>query len=226
MPGEQISLDSHEIFSNIDKNVIISFLKLIRDKYSVVDEANYFLESRTGASGVNIALVNQRDFTSHLCTLLNNKKLLPEEQYAQLNSAEEHLRRAIIESYQRSVNIKIISINELIKEYKKRVIPNINKSKELAGAPDWLHISKKLNEIRDLRNIGRKSKSRNQWDEIWENGVKAFIDAFDQADNLEIELENYLAKAPERLLWKPIALSLIVITITLTVWLIIISSQA
>ena len=46
----------------VDRSIIEEFLILIRDKYPLVDYANYFLETHTGASGVNIALANQRDF--------------------------------------------------------------------------------------------------------------------------------------------------------------------
>ena len=45
----------------IDKEIIEKFLILVRDKFHLVDKANYFLESNTNISGSNIAMANQRD---------------------------------------------------------------------------------------------------------------------------------------------------------------------
>ncbi|MCP4681071.1 MAG: hypothetical protein GY864_01895 [Desulfobacterales bacterium] len=63
----------------IDREIIEKFLFMMKVKYPLVDYANYFLESRTGASGVNIAMANQRDFISHFCTILNNHSLTLQE---------------------------------------------------------------------------------------------------------------------------------------------------
>ncbi len=213
MANNQTSTDK---VLEVNRNVIESFLELIRDKYHIVDQANYFLESRTGASGVNIAMVNQRDFISHFCTVLKNHTLTEQQQLDQLSAAEEHLRRAIIECYQRSVNIKIITIEDVLDQYKSRVIPNIGKMSELKGAPDLLEIRNKLIEIRDLQSGGRKAKSINKWTPEWEKGVKTFIDAFDMAENIENILNHYLSKLPTKSPpWKSIALLLSLVVIIL-----------
>jgi hypothetical protein len=214
--------ESTDRILGIDRKIIESFLELIRDKYKIVDEANYFLESRTGASGVNIAIVNQRDFTSHLCTLLQKPELHPEQQAAQLSAAEEHLRRAIIESYQRSLNIKLVSISEILDQYKMSVIPKIGKNSDFKDAPNYSAILNKLKTIRTLQTEGRNAKSINLWDKNWENGIKVFISSFDVAEELESTIENYLFKIPSKTPpWKTIVIGLLIINILLSTLLLI-----
>ncbi|MCP4683117.1 MAG: hypothetical protein GY864_12345 [Desulfobacterales bacterium] len=146
------------------------------------------------------------------------------EQHDQISAAEEHLRRAILECYQRSVDLKIISIAELLEDYKKRVTPYIKTIVDFEKAPDLLEITDELKEIKELQTIGRKSKSRNKWDEEWEEGIKKFIDAFLRAEQLETTLNNYLSKSPpptskanKLKLWQLIAGILFVINVLLII---------
>ena len=202
----------------VDKKVIEAFLELIRDKYSTVDEANYFLESRTGASGVNIAIVNQRDFTSHLATVLKNPGLPNEKHYDQLSAAEEHLRRAIIECYQRSLNIKLIGIQELLPQYKRIVLRGRDKNPKFKDAPAFTQIRDTLRTIQGYQTKGRKAKSRNNWDKEWEDGVKAFMDAFELAVNLEESMEIYIStKETTNNPWKIAAIGLFALCLILAI---------
>jgi len=43
-------MDEEKILG-VEKRLLEEFLVLLRDKYEIVDAANYFLESRTGISG-------------------------------------------------------------------------------------------------------------------------------------------------------------------------------
>jgi len=115
----------------IDNDILEKFLILVRDRYHEVDQANYFLESNTNISGSNIAMANQRDFLSHLCTILRKPELTKQEQLDQISTAEEHSRRAIIESYQLSVSVKQKNIIKLIEEYKTKVVPIKNEESVL-----------------------------------------------------------------------------------------------
>jgi hypothetical protein len=190
--------DEKNLVLNIDKDIIEKFLKLARDRYHQVDKANYFLESNTNISGSNIAITNQRDFLSHLCTLLQNPKLSRDQQLDQISSAEEHLRRAIIESYQLVVSIKQKDIDTLIQNYIKLVVPIQRKEPTLSSALTIQTIRKRQDEIKELKTKGRTAKSRNTWDEEWEQGVKVLLEAFVKAKNLEEELEKYIIRAQQR----------------------------
>jgi hypothetical protein len=181
----------------VEPGVIKAFLELIRDKYPIVDKANFFIEIDAGASGANIAITNQRDFLSHFCTVLKDKKLTPEQQYAQVSAAEEHFRRAVIESYQKGVEIRLTETIKLFEKYKERVVPIQTKHSELAESPDLEAIRSDLDEIKQLRKKGRDAKSLNKWDDEWVSGVNAYLKAFLKIEKLEKVLEIYLGKASQ-----------------------------
>ena len=179
----------------IDIKIIADFLELIRDKYPQADMANYFLELNSQVSGINIATTNQRDVLSHLCTILSNPGLPTEKLTGQITAAEEHFRRAIIESYQLAVDIKFSTISTVLSEYKSSVLPRHDKLPALNGAPTLLSIRDTFKEIECLRLIGRQAKNKNLWDEEWEKGVKAYIEAFNKVSDLESTLEDFTITA-------------------------------
>ena len=180
----------------VEKHIIERFLEMIRDKYALVDKANFYLE-QSGISGIGIAVTNQRDFVSHLATILNNNGSMTEqEQFAQLSAGEEHLRRAIIESYQNAVKMKLLNVVNLLEQYKDNVFPRRNEL-NLGVIPDTRNYREKLREINELRKHGRRAKAFNQWDEQWEAGVDSYVEAFLKSEQLEEELEYYLSHVPK-----------------------------
>lgn len=206
----------------VDRKIIEAFLELFRDKFFLVDHANYFLESRAGSSGLNIAIVNQRDFASHFCTVLKNPDFTERQHLDQLSAAEEHLRRAIIECYQRSVSIKLVTISDLLEEYKERVVPNVGKKSALQDALGLDEINTKINEIKKLHSEGRSAKNINKWDDEWLEGVNKFIDSFLLAEELENALESHLSKSPRiSNIWKLIGLISALINILLLAFLLL-----
>ena len=185
---------SQEFILGVEREIVEQFLVLIRDKYPVVDKANFFLEIHAGTSGSIIAMSNQRDFLSHFCTVLKNKKLKLEAKHAQVSAAEEHFRRAVIECYQKTVEIKLNELLVLHDKYTKKVLPR--KGNEIfKDAPDALTIREKLNKINRLRRVGRSSKSQNTWNDNWERGVESYLDALVEIEALHTTFENYTTKA-------------------------------
>lgn len=187
---------SEENILGVERDIIIKFLELIRDKYPSVDKANYFLE-RSGISGINIAIVNQRDALSHFCTLLVDSSLTPDEKLGQVYVAEEHLRRAVIESYQKALTLKLLSVQEFYEKYKNEVVPYQKSYQDLGSSPNINNIKDTLRNINTLGDKGRSVKSRNKWDDEWEEGINYYLEAFLEAEKLEDTLEHYLAIASQ-----------------------------
>jgi hypothetical protein len=183
---------SINLINGVDPDVLKGFLILIKEKYAMVDMANFFLEIKTGVSGINIAMANERDFLSHLCTVLSDQELTPDKQKDQLSAAEEHLRRAVIESYQKAVEIKFSSVLDNYEKYRYEVVPLQKRYEPLADAPDFNSIRTKIKEINVLRMESRNAKRRNKWDDSWEQGVATYVKAFLDLEKLDDTLEDYI----------------------------------
>ena len=178
----------------IEREIIEGFLILFRELYEKTDLANYFLELRAETSGINIAITNQRDALSHLVTVLNNPTWSLNKKREQLSNAEEHLRRAILEPYERSVTLLM-----------ERVLVEVEQWKVLGCASDGdehltlLSVRSELNEINELRKKGRSAKGENTVNANWERGVDFFTDAFDRLTVLDHKVEAAnLAKKAQR----------------------------
>lgn len=184
-----------EKFLGVEKTLLEEFLVLLRDKYKIADAANYFLESRAGISGSNVAVANQRDTLSHLVSFLSDPEQKTEQDRRdQIAAAGEHLRRSVIESYQYAVHDNMGKLSELVDEYKKTVLLS---SRELKGAPTYEAIKIRKSAITKLAEEGRNAKARNVWDEQWEEGVKKLIKAYEETDRLIDELEKYHLRAEQ-----------------------------
>lgn len=183
-----------EMILGVDKDVLLAFLELLKHKYRLADEANLFLEQNTKISGISVAITNQRDMISHLITLLTNDDLSRDEQMAQVAASEEHLRRAILEPYQLTVDKTWEGVEKLIEAYKQTVLPLRNEP-ILGSGPDLNNINSRVVSINEHHSRGRVAKGRNLWDEKWEEGPKAFADAFRELKELEILLEQYIIRA-------------------------------
>ena len=211
-----------DAFPHVDPEVIKLFFQVISDKYLVVDKANYILEE-SGFDGLSIAIVNQRDFLSHLCTVLTDTSLDKNGQMAQYSAGEEHLRRAIIESYQMAVDMKMLSFSESYEKYKLSAVV-----RSLPSQTSTIHkeIMAKLEEIKILREKGRSAKSINKWNESWEKGVESLYEAYKKVGELQcflddsFEVEKFkIANEKLNLIrkWKLIAGVSIALTATLVV---------
>jgi len=189
----------NDLIVGCEREILIKFLTLIKDKFPIADKANYFLETN-GISGINVTITNQRDILSHLRSCLDSEATR-EQKLSQLNTAEEHLRRSIIEPYQIAVRIIKDQIQGLLEPYKEKVLSHLFSQKEfqhaIGSAPNMLAIQTKIDTADSLSEEARKAKSRNLWDVMWEEGVRKYVEAFQILTNLKRELEDYLFKATQ-----------------------------
>jgi len=186
-----------DLICGIERDIVERFLLLVKDKYRLADEANYFLELNLGASGINIAITNQRDILSHLCSILTDPSIDYRQKLDHLSTAEEHLRRAITESYERAVSLVLKNVSNIYQEYKRVVLPLKKPNSTLSSAPDMISCAKIFEEIEKKRTVGRRAKARNIWDAEWEKGNKSFLEAFKIVKDLERILEDYIIRAKQ-----------------------------
>lgn len=178
----------------IDASIVEEFLTLLRDRYASAEKANYFLELKTGISAINTGITNQRDALSHLVTLLNHPEWSREEQEKQYGNIEEHLRRATIEPYETALAEKWKEATKCLKQYRESVLPLLHIS-SLAGAPEAKVIRSRLEAVSRARATSRMAKAENTWNEVWEDGVKALIEAFDETTAIMHELQDWIDRA-------------------------------
>lgn len=215
-----------DIVDDFDRRIIREFLNLIKDKYPIVDKANFFLESKLDVSGSTIAMANQRDFLSHFCTFLT-EKLTERQKLDQVSAAEEHLRRAVIESYHNALSLKLVDVIKLYKRYTEEVVPYQTSYPGLDAIPDPKSIRAILRDIERLQIEARDAKSRNKWDDNWEEGIKTYVEGFLMAEQLGDSLEDYLLKASQlkikkrRFFWFYTGIISIILNIALIVALLI-----
>ena len=179
-------------------NLLINFLRLIRDYYHITDKANYFLEGRTGESGINIAITNQRDVLSHLVTLLSEEELSDDDRQAQYANAEEHLRRSIVEPYQRAVELRNAQVGDALDRYIQVAAPLVENG-SVKNAPNLTSLNARRRRYLILYEEARGAKHRNLWDEHWNAGVIKFEQAFDLADDLLGDIETTIAQAEAKI---------------------------
>jgi hypothetical protein len=174
--------------------VLYLFLILLRDRYPLVDKANFFLELEQGTSGINVAITNQRDALSHLVTLLTRTDLTADQQLSQLAHAEEHLRRATFEPYAIAIQIETKKLLTVRTAFQDEVLP-LADDPRLSTAPDLTQVNAMLKEIRETLTMSRQSKARNTWDAGWEDGVASLVALFTKARQMHERLVGHIAVA-------------------------------
>lgn len=173
----------------VDRDLVEGFLILFRDNYREVDLATVFLEQSEGISNGQ-SFLNVRDAMSHLVTALDPST--PKGKKAnQLPTCEEHLRRAILEPYETTLNARLIKLARLVDSYRQTVIPVAQLYSELRDSPNEVQIEAVHQEIRRLVAKGRAAKAKNLWNDEWHEGVKAFAIAYEQSRGLYTDLERY-----------------------------------
>jgi hypothetical protein len=181
--------DASELICGVDRNLVESFLYLIKENYKRADMATFFLEQRSGIVNIQ-GITNVRDVLSHLVTLLSPET--PEDKRVeQLYNAEEHLRRAINEPYEIALNELLVRFSQLYKEYKAVTLPVKNDYAALATAPDSMQIDEIMTRVRVLSAKGRASKAKNLWTEEWEDGVISFTQAYTILSEVHQSVERY-----------------------------------
>jgi len=182
-------LTSADEILGVDRDLVERFLILFRDNYREVDLATVFLEQSEGISNGQ-SFLNVRDAMSHLVTALDPST--PKEKKAgQLPTCEEHLRRAILEPYETTLNARLIKLAQLVDDYRQSVIPVAQLYSELRDSPNGVQIEAIRREIRQLVARGRAAKAKNLWNKEWREGVEAFVIAYEQSRSLYTDLERY-----------------------------------
>ena len=157
----------------VDRDLVERFLILFRDNYREVDLATVFLEQSEGISNGQ-SFLNVRDAMSHLVTALDPST--PKEKKAdQLPTCEEHLRRAILEPYETTLNARLIKLAQLVDDYRQSVIPVAQLYSELRDSPNEVQIEAIHQKIRQLVAKGRAAKAKNLWNEGLEEGGRGRV---------------------------------------------------
>ena len=186
---------SDEILGHLsadEREVFYRFLALIRENYKKADKAAAFLERRAGVANT-CGITNLRDVLSHLSSLLD-PKTPPDKRQQQLASAEEHLRRAIIEPYELGLADRTDKFTPVYDDYRKRFLPATQGIPGFSSAPNRIAIEGRLAEVDELAEKGKLAKGRNLWDDDWEDGVSSLIDAYAKLADLHGELEDWVSK--------------------------------
>lgn len=179
----------------IDRDIFDRFMFLIKDRYTLVDEAVFLIENTVGTSGLSVGLTNQRDVLSHLATVLSKADLNRDEVIAHVNQAEEHLRRAFVELFGEAVSLMSKKIDPVVDSYKSLVLPLLPHD-NLPGAPDSAEIRDKFQLISSLRTESRTAKGRNSWEGA-EESVKYSSAALFRLKELKDELEQLIPNATQ-----------------------------
>lgn len=181
-----------DLICGIDRDVIESFLQLVKDRYPLVDEAVFFLEGELLDSAITTGITNQRDVLGHLSTLLNNPDESVEKQLTHLAKAEEHFRRGYVETYQQASALILEQVETLFAEY-KRIVPGL-KDPLLASAPNVTAVDDKIRRIKQARREARTAKAANHNDRGADAADK-YVDAVLQLEDLKPKLEEYVGRA-------------------------------
>jgi hypothetical protein len=184
-------------FLGVDAETLSKALTLIRDKFRLATDATIFLELKTRESGINAGIANQRDATSHLASLLRMDGLDRRTAEAQLNHIEEHLRRAVMEPYERTVQLLQQRLLDQLPLYNERVLSLPGVSESLPDAPTLKQIDACLDAIDRMCTEGRRAKQENSWSDAWDRGVKHFIAAVAELEVLSRDVKDALVKAEQ-----------------------------
>jgi hypothetical protein len=187
-------------FAGVDLKLLEQALSLIRDKFRLATEANVFLERKTRVSGINIGIANQRDVTSHLASLLKTRgtdAAARRQQETHLRHMEEHMRRAVMEPYERTVQLLTENLLKQIEDYRKNILSHPRCPEAFPNAPTLQELNAALDAVDQLCAEGRLSKLENAWTDAWELGVKKFVVAVTDLEKLIEQIEVRLVQAEQ-----------------------------
>jgi len=188
-----MSTKRQEKICGVDRDIIEHFLFLVREKYPKVDEAIFYLETYISTSGINIGIVNQRDTLSHLVSVLMEPEMSRDKMLAHLNQSDEHMRNAMIESYEVAVTIMYSKVVKVVNSYKSNVL-SLLPHENMPAAPDLAELGSMFRLISSLRMKGREAKRKNSWKEA-EEAAMFLLTAFKKLEQIKEKLEGYIAVA-------------------------------
>jgi len=180
---------NERLICGVRESLITDFLHLIRDNYRKADRAMFFMEEHAHLTST-ASVANLRDVLSHLATLLD-PKTLPKNHRAQLENAEEHLRRAILEPYLIVLGRESREFRVLCERYSEKLLPVKSQYPALSGAPGRETINATLRKVAKFAADGRAAKAMNLWNPHWERGVAKLLRAHVLLSELDAKVRGY-----------------------------------
>ena len=184
-------VSGEEILKNADKEILQDFLYILVNYYPMAKNSILSLENETDEISLS-AIMQLRDFIDHTYLAMSiHEDMKIDMKKHQISNAAEHLRRSIVEPYQRKILDCIKEIKDYYTIYKKSPfrlfgIFGIEKIITLD------EVEKGIEVIRKLLHEGRILKSKYLWDEDFE---EAITENFVPALNYAIDLRENLFKA-------------------------------
>lgn len=116
---------------------------LIRDCYQPIEKALFILEHREGNFSTK-AIIEHKSFLGHIAIALSDPDL--GNSLEQLKRGEGHLRQSLIGPFDEALQRKVKELDDLLKDYRKVVLPKKTLS-QLASAPSEQQIIAKEAEL-------------------------------------------------------------------------------
>jgi hypothetical protein len=168
---------------------------VMREKYGRVLAANRFFEEETGIHN-EIGHNNLNDSLSHLGTLFEKAAEMDFQQQAnEVHDFEGHLRRSMMESYEKVVRRRLGQIGERWDDHERDVRP-LQAAGKLAGISSLEELEALRRKCKNLIEDGRKCKRGHDWDE-WERGTESLIEACKTATQLNDRLGQGIQAAQQ-----------------------------
>lgn len=184
-----------ESVAGIDTEQLERLLGLLRDHLPKVLESNRFFEEETGfhnEAGAN----NLVDALSHVGTLAENASSLSrEEQRDEVTNFADHLRRSMMEGFERTLKHRLGELSERWEEYQREARP-LQAQGRLRGVPTPDALDTQRRRVRNLLHDGRASKRGSTWAD-WKAGTDCLAEACHGINDLATQVEQCIGAARE-----------------------------
>jgi hypothetical protein len=160
-------------------------------------EAHRFFEDHTLLRN-RIASNNLNEALSHLGRLAETAdRTTEDEQRAQITNFEDHLRRAMMESFELVARARMGKLQDdgVIDQFESIAVP-LMRSGKLPNAKSLDEIEALEVEIARWMEEGRKRKDEITWEE-WDHGAECLLKACDTANELATEMRRAVGAALE-----------------------------
>jgi hypothetical protein len=172
--------------SGVDNEIVNKIIKMIQEKYPQFNLGTYFLA--TLGYDNDIGFRNIRDMLTHINSAIS-KGLSFHDREIQIAYAEEHLRRALVEPYEVGASEEFKKTRELYDKFVVLVSSVRKKDKHFLKAPAETQIIEQFHHIHLHMLKGREKKAANLWNSEWEQAIIEFMDATEEAQELNKKLE-------------------------------------
>ncbi len=186
---------SRDTVAGIHVEHLERLLGLLTEHLPKVLESNRFFEEETGyhnEAGAN----NLVDALSHIGTLAENAaNLSRDEQRDEITNFSDHLRRSMMEGFERTLKHRIGEIAGSWRDYERDVRP-LQERGDVRGVPTPDELGTLRRRMRSQVEQGRACKRATSWDE-WKKGTAHFAEACELASELGSKLEQSIGGAQQ-----------------------------